>query len=450
VSRSIILNKKKTAKKLFYNLQLLNFTPKRFCFTPFNKFCNNHNYGTKIVVLRVSGTLSMSILFLQSLDPFIKTMTSKVIITLFIFNLFAHISWANGSFAVHSDTTKISSKPRNTTKYISHKVESGQTLYAVMRLYKTTIQALKAANPGMNESLKTGQIVRVPVSSGATSVAKTIPEPAKKQERVVVTFEEIPTSKPKEEAKPTPPAPKKETTAPVTVITEDKIIIKPAEEKTTTKPTEKVAEAKKEEPKKEEKPEPTLPPAKAGYHRVEPKQSLYSIAVKHGVLMADLRRWNNLSNDQLRAGQEIIISEQSYQDYLRKNKTDSVRLVDNRKTTPEKPTLPPPIEDNTNSNLPEPKITNLGKRTVELGIAEVIDVADAGNKYLALHRTAAVGSLVQVKNVNNSQSIWVKVIGKLPDIDVNKRIIIKLSARAYDKLAPTSRQFRAEISYLTE
>jgi LysM repeat protein len=377
---------------------------------------------------------------LQSLNYLLKRMTSKVIILFLSVMLSAQITRANGSFVANLDTTKTTVK-RTPTKYISHTVESGQTLYAVMRLYKTTIQALKAANPGMNENLKTGQIVRVPVG-GSAVVAKsttTTPPPPKKQERVVVTYEEIPTIKPKEEPKPTPPpAPKKEP------------VVEPVVEKIVIKPTEKIAEEKKEEPKKEEKPAPVLPPAKAGYHRVEAKQSLYSIAVKHGVLMTDLRRWNNLSNDQLRAGQEIIISEQSYQDYLRKNKTDSVRLVDSRKNTPEKSTLPPPIEDNTNSNLPEPKITNLGKRTVEVGIAEVIDVADAGNKYLALHRTAAVGSLVQVKNVNNSQSIWVKVIGKLPDIDVNKRIIIKLSARAYDKLSPTSRQFRAEISYLTE
>jgi LysM repeat protein len=187
-----------------------------------------------------------------------------------------------------------------------------------------------------------------------------------------------------------------------------------------------------------------------GVHRVEGGQSLYGIAVKHGVLMADIRRWNGLTSDQLRSGQELIVSEHTYQDYLKKNKLDSVKLTEVKKANPEKMPPPPHAEDLTNADLPEPKIANTGKRILETGVAEVLDGMDINNKYLALHRTAPVGSLIQVKNVNNSQSVWVKVIGKLPDISANNRIIIKLSARAQEKLSPGGRQFIAEISYLSQ
>ncbi|MEZ4902685.1 MAG: LysM peptidoglycan-binding domain-containing protein [Spirosomataceae bacterium] len=192
------------------------------------------------------------------------------------------------------------------------------------------------------------------------------------------------------------------------------------------------------------------PLSKNGLHLVEGGQSLYGIAIKHGVLMADIRRWNGLTSDQLRSGQELIVSEQTYQDYLKKNKLDSVKLADARKSNPDKILPPPRPEDPTNGDLPEPKIANTGKRILETGVAEVLGEIDSNNKYLALHRTAPVGSLIQVKNVSNNQSVWVKVIGKLPDISANNRIIIKLSARAQEKLSPGGRQFIAEISYLSQ
>jgi LysM repeat protein len=339
-----------------------------------------------------------------------------------------------------SDTTRKETK--NGKAYVTHRVEPGQTLYAVMRKYKTTIQALRAANPGMKDNLVAGQMVRVPMGDGGTTTptppTNASKEPPKTKEKpkdteagqpnVVIRFED---------EKP----PKKE---PV-------VINPPVKDEPADKPKveEKKPELAKIEPKQIEKPLPAIP-TKSGFHRVEAGQSLYGIAVKYGVLMADIRRWNSLSSDQLRSGQEVIVSEAAYQEFLKINNLDSAKLSDAKKPNTDKPVVPPRPEDPSNSNLPEPKIANTGKRTIETGVAEVIDAMDNNNKYLALHRTAPVGSLVQVKNTNNSQSIWVKVIGKLPDVSVNKRIIIKLSARAHEKLSPNGRQFVAEISYLAE
>lgn len=322
---------------------------------------------------------------------------------------------------------------KNGKTYVIHRVEPGQTLYAVMRKYKTTIKALKDANPGMKDNLSVGQVVRVPSQyrAAAPKVAAKEKEPEKKPEssKLVLDYEiqpkaNTPAPAKEEEVKPKTEAPKAEET------------------KTAETPAE--AETEKTDVK------PAVSTAKNGLHKVEGGQSLYGIAVKYGVLMADIRRWNGLTSDQLRSGQELIVTEATYQDYLKKNKLDSVKLTDVKKSNAEK--MPPPVraEDPTNANLPEPKIANTGKRILETGVAEVLDGTDSNNKYLALHRTAPVGSLIQVKNVNNNQSVWVKVIGKLPDISANNRIIIKLSARAQEKLSPGGRQFIAEISYLSQ
>lgn len=325
-----------------------------------------------------------------------------------------------------TDSTRTETK--NGQTYVLHKVESGQTLYAVMRKYKTTIKALKDANPGMKDNLVTGQIVRVPSQSSPASTPKVAAKEPEK-EKLVLDYElkAKTESGVKEEEKP------KTETPPVAAE---------------AKPTETTPEKKNEDTGIAKA---TAATPKSGLHKVEGGQSLYGIAVKYGVLMADIRRWNGLTSDQLRSGQELIVAEPAYRDYLKKNKLDSVKLSEAKKSNTEKiPVSVPRPEDPTNGNLPEPKIANTGKRILETGVAEVLDGMDSNNKYLALHRTAPVGSLIQVKNMNNSQSIWVKVIGKLPDISANNRIIIKLSARAQEKLSPGGRQFIAEISYLAQ
>lgn len=43
-------------------------------------------------------------------------------------------------------------------------------------------------------------------------------------------------------------------------------------------------------------------------HVVAPKEGLYSIAKKYNVTMKQLREWNNLKSDELRMGQELIVS----------------------------------------------------------------------------------------------------------------------------------------------
>ncbi len=89
-----------------------------------------------------------------------------------------------------------------------------------------------------------------------------------------------------------------------------------------------------------------------------------------------------------------------------------------------------------------------GRRVSSSGVAEMIEGSGSG-KYLALHRSAPIGTLVQVRNEFNNQSMWVKVIGRLPDTGVNDKILIKLSTQAFTKLSPEDRRFRAEVSYIT-
>lgn len=193
-------------------------------------------------------------------------------------------------------------------------------------------------------------------------------------------------------------------------------------------------------PKVIEEKVPESPAKEAEIHIVAPKQGLLSVANMHKVTMAELRRWNNLNSDRLQEGQRLIVSDPA-------NSTSSI-AVDKSSLLPAKPATVPtvtPIEEATVAKEKGPEDI---KKKIETGIAELIDVPDNSGKFLALHRSAPIGTLVLVKNLTNNQSIWVKVIGRLPNGD--SKVIIKLSPKAFEKLNAVDKRVRAEISYLLQ
>lgn len=172
-----------------------------------------------------------------------------------------------------------------------------------------------------------------------------------------------------------------------------------------------------------------------GIHIVTAKQSLLSVANLHKVTMAEIRKWNNLTSDMLKEGQRLWVS------------APKTTVIDKATLLPSKN----PTEEIKSTEIVAPKEgTNPEglKKTIETGIAELIDVPDNSGKYLALHKSAPIGTLVLVKNLANNQSIWVKVIGRLPNAD--SKLIIKLSPKAFERLNAVDKRIRAEISYLVQ
>ncbi len=56
---------------------------------------------------------------------------------------------------------------------------------------------------------------------------------------------------------------------------------------------------------------PVVGPAQAAtlkYHTVEPKEGLYAISKKYNVSIAEIKEWNQLSSDDLKLGQQLIIA----------------------------------------------------------------------------------------------------------------------------------------------
>lgn len=175
-----------------------------------------------------------------------------------------------------------------------------------------------------------------------------------------------------------------------------------------------------------------IKPIESGIHIVSAKQSLLTIANLYQVTMAEIRKWNNLLTDNLREGQRLLVE-------APKNLViDKSTLLGSKNDKG--------VEE-LKSDLSVKESEGL-KKTIEIGIAELIEVPDNSGKYLALHKSVPIGTLVLVKNLANNQSIWVKVIGRLPNSD--GKLIIKLSPKAFERLNAVDKRIRAEISYLIQ
>ncbi|OUJ72956.1 LysM peptidoglycan-binding domain-containing protein [Hymenobacter crusticola] len=304
---------------------------------------------------------------------------------------------------------------QNNKMLIKHRVKAGETLYGISRRYKVPVDQIVAANPKVQGSLFSGQLVLVP----RTRVVLTAPTPAS--------------------AAPRP--------APAT---------RPAAAPTA--------------------PKPTAPASAAGLQAdargnqvyvVEKGQTLFSTARRFNMAPAELARLNQLPTDYgVRVGQSLIIvpaggaapstkptAEPAVTTAPKPSPaptTPAITLPErpeendrDKEATPDAATSPSP---NPEDRTPE-RASEVVHRVRENGLAATIEGA-VTDKYLALHKTAPVGTIMQVRNIMNGQSVYVRVIGQLPDTGENSSILVRLSPRAVQRLSMPNSRFRVETSYV--
>lgn len=74
------------------------------------------------------------------------------------------------SFASFAQEKSNEIRTINGKKYYIHKVEKGQSLYAISKLYNTDINVILAENDEAIDGLKSGQELKIPVSGAATTI----------------------------------------------------------------------------------------------------------------------------------------------------------------------------------------------------------------------------------------------------------------------------------------
>jgi LysM repeat protein len=161
-------------------------------------------------------------------------------------------------------------------------------------------------------------------------------------------------------------------------------------------------------------------------HVVEKGQTLYRISKIYQVGVEDIKRWNNLSDNAIKDGDELKII------------LDESAVVEQEKET----------EKNDNKEQ-EPSVAP--NERVEEGIATYIeDPTISSRKALALHKSAPIGTVIQVTNLMNGQVVYVKVVGNLSDNNAQSNEIIKLSKYTAKKLKIRDQITRVRLNYFIE
>jgi hypothetical protein len=92
--------------------------------------------------------------------------------------------------------------------------------------------------------------------------------------------------------------------------------------------------------------------------------------------------------------------------------------------------------------------TNNGMNVLtEKGTAVFFDKGGKNNVYYAFHTATPSGTIIKVTNPGTGKTIYVKVLGKIPDTKLYSNSIIGISTSAREALGVTDSKAWVEISY---
>lgn len=320
---------------------------------------------------------------------------------------------------------------RNGATYIIHEVTAGETLYALSRKYGVSTQEIQAANDVSVSNLSIGQRVLIPKKpkllddGNSVHVVKSSETLFSISRNYNVQVEDLK---------------KWNALTDNTISVGQKLIIRQGPVPNETKTT-------------------APPPENRKTHKVEASQTLYSISRLYDVSTDDLIKWNSLSSNSLNIGQVLIVSaggqSKSSPDnssMLPSAEPRSQKQIENQQATsnvtPEKVATSEIIAPLSPEKPQQDKIAAPAEKVVEKGMAEVIENVTDTKKYLALHRTAPIGTIMQVKNEMNNQTVFVRIVGTIPNAGDNSKVILKISKKAYDRLGAVDNRFPVELSYI--
>jgi len=316
----------------------------------------------------------------------------------------------------------------NGRDFVEHKVEAKETWIGLSKRYKVTLQQLQQANPGV-KTLQIGQLIVVPVAAKPSEVT-----PVRESVPAAVT-------------------------------------------------NKKATEARSPKPLR---------------HKVAKGETLFSLAKRYGLTVDELKTLNRLKNNDLKVGQDLVVQKataeptptdtgldnsdvrnqpspsspsKNTKEELKNASVSSVKKDDETRLVTERPVATMnkgndsiKVTATDSENLPTAyeapgasrtskieKDTKTGvtiEKITEVGVASWMESGELNqNKFYALHRTAPVGTIIKVVNRMNNNSVYVKVVGVLPDSGDNANIIIKITQAAAQRIGAIDSRFTSELNY---
>ncbi|PKQ65312.1 LysM peptidoglycan-binding domain-containing protein [Raineya orbicola] len=349
-------------------------------------------------------------------------------------------------YAIPLDSLRLEIDKNKKKAWIIHKVEAKETLFGLARRYKTTADEIIKENP-QAKNLRIGDILRIPYKAFESQAVLTAPKEKNNTENKSLkhTVESKETlysiaRKYNVSVKDLQAWNKLENNE--IKLGQELWVSAPTPENKEVKPQEKIEAKEKNE--KLEKTEVKENKTQVQMHVVQEDESPYTIAKKYKVKLTELLEWNNLSQDsRLQIGQKLEIYPSGYKKEkleakVDKNPSQEVKENSENKTELNEAEMP---------EITRQTITISGySKIIEKGMAVMMEDEKAGN-YTGLHREAPIGTIVAIKNEANGESVFVRIVGKLPSAGNNK-VLIKVSKNVFEALGAKKNAVPVEVSYI--
>lgn len=338
------------------------------------------------------------------------------------------VTWSAPGDAKATPTDSLRMETIAGKQFIIHQIEEKETLYAISRRYGVPITAILEHNPAADGGLAVGQLLKVPyvpktkptIVSGGDKIHKVA---AKETLFSISRLYDVAVDDIKAWNNLKDNA----------LSLGQELVIKKKSTALTTNTTLPTTQSVK------------------GAHTVAAKETLYSIARQYNITVQQLREWNSLTADEVKIGQTLFVTQPMYQKPEVKTQPEAVVKPEVKETPPVTIVKPetktqPEIKETTTTIRISEAVTG-SDEVKEGGLAELIEGTEGNRKYLALHRTAKVGTILKVRNELNNREVFVRVAGPLPDIGANSNVVLKISKSAYDRLGAIDPRFRVEVTY---
>lgn len=215
-------------------------------------------------------------------------------------------------------------------------------------------------------------------------------------------------------------------------------------------------------------------------HVVAPRETLFAIARKYGLTVAELRKLNNINDNHIETGQRLIVSASGpiaadpgklaaasgeQPDGSAGNpETAATGSAAPDETAPTGAGTGSPVTDKPAPILGTPDrmagdsrtkkkndLPTLVREIRESGVAAWINNANLNQaKSIALHKSAPPGTIIKVTNPANKRSVMVKVVGSFPENAETDNALIVISQAASRLLGVQDNRFRVNLSYAVQ
>lgn len=379
-------------------------------------------------------------------------MSSNISRSLLIFICFSLLIVSKG-LSVNMPMDSLGIQKDGNKTFILHQVDPKETLFSLSKRYNVKVAQIEAENPDLKDGLKIGQVLKIPYSPKSPVTAQNT---SKVKTHIVGQGQTLYSISRMYKVSVDNLKKWNNLSSNEVNVGQEINVSGPS---TVKFPTANTTISDAQQVKEQPKHVPNFKYDSKGnkVHVTENGQTLYSIAQIYNIPVEDIKKMNALTQDEISTGQEIIVEKAREKESAQAPavvEAEKLKEVPNTQMNPivspakvdsqrQKSTVVKVQPTSNNANSDFSKVT-------ERGLAEAIEESGENPKFLALHKTATVGTIIQVKNELNNLYIFARVIGKLPENGTNDKLVVKLSKRAYDKLGAVDKRFPVEVSYVPQ